>query len=250
MNEKRIKIFSSLAHAKYRKEYRMFLVEGAHLVEELINSRWPIEAILAAESFELTPDIEREPGVEIARVGRKTIERIASTKTPQDIVAIARIPDRDLKKTASYGKVLIADSIKDPGNLGTIIRTAETLGFESVITTSGSVDIFNPKTVRSTQGAIFHIDLFPRASVRDIKTVLVPDHTVYALAVDGETDISSIEIGEKSALVIGSEISGVCRELLELSKYRVKIPLHGKTDSLNAAIAAGIAMYVFSKRGN
>jgi len=241
-------MLASLAHSKYRKEHRLFLVEGVHAARELLRSRWPVKSVIIADTFSDRDIIEKAEKYGLERVGIRTIQKIATTKTPQDIIAVAAIPENNPGKLTSHNKVLIADGVKDPGNLGTIIRTAEALGFGAVVTTAGSVDVFNPKVVRATQGAMFFIDIAQRVAVGDIINRLRSSHTIYALAVEGDSDLSSAAIDEKAALVIGSETRGVCDELLTASRHRVRIPLPGKSESLNAAVAAGIAMYLFGRR--
>jgi len=248
MNEKRVKLFASLVHSKFRKANRLFLVEGMHAVKGLLDSKWPVETIILADDSVRTGLPERASKVPLELVGQKTINKISTTKTPQDIVAVARIPNNDLKNVVAHDKILIADGVKDPGNMGTMIRTAEALGFRAVITTAGAVDIFNPKVVRATQGSFFFVDIAQRITVGELLKRIKNSHTLYALAADGDRDLSNIRIEDKSALIVGSEIGGVSDELLSAADYRVKIPIHGNSESLNAAIAAGIAMYLFGQR--
>ena len=248
MNEKRIKLFSSLAHSKYRKEHRLFLVEGVHGVESLLDSDWDMETVIISDDFDDPSLLSKAKANLVERVGRGIIDRIVTTKTPQDIAAVVRIPKNDIETVCRHDKILVADGIKDPGNLGTMIRTAEALGFGSVITTSGSVDLYNPKVVRASQGSMFSIDIAQRINTSEVIKRLKSDHVFYALSADGDIDPMTVEIERKLALVIGAEISGVCRELTEISKYRVRIPILGKSESLNAAVAAGIAMHMFGRR--
>ena len=247
MNEKRVKLFASLAHSKFRKEHKLFLVEGVHNVAALVDSQWAVETILAAEDFDCKR-ITNAKGIDPERVGQRIIDKICTTKTPQDIVAVVKIPKNDLIKTSKADKILIADCIKDPGNLGTMIRTAEALGFDAVITTSGSVDLYNPKVVRAAQGAIFAIDIAQRVTAADLIKRMGSGHTLYALTAAGDIDIKSVRVEKRSALIVGSEIAGIDSYLLSVSRYRINIPIYGKSESLNAAVAAGIAMYRFVGR--
>jgi TrmH family RNA methyltransferase len=248
MNEKQVKLFASLAHAKYRKTHKMFLVEGLHAVADLLESAWPVETVMIADSGLHKALSGKRPKSDIVPVSRKTINRIASTKTAQDIIAVARIPDNDLEKIVTLNRILVADCIKDPGNMGTIIRTAEALGFNAVITTAGSVDIFNPKVVRATQGAMFNINLSQRIPVGELLKRIRPGRALYALSAREGTDPTSIVVEDNIALIVGSEISGVCNDLLKNSNFKIKIPISGRADSLNAAIAAGIAIFLLGQR--
>jgi TrmH family RNA methyltransferase len=248
MNEKQVKLFASLAHAKYRKTHNLFLVEGFHAVADLMESDWHVETVLIAD-----PDLRnalagKKPNCAIVTVSRKTISRIATTKTAQDIIAVARIPDNDLQRAANLDKILVADSVKDPGNMGTMIRTAEALGFDAVVTTAGSVDIFNPKVVRATQGAMFNIVLCRRVPVGELIERIKPKRKLYALSAGSGSDPASIDVEGRIALIVGSEISGVCHDLLTISDSLIRIPISGKAESLNAAVAAGIAIYTLGRQ--
>ena len=248
MNEKRIKLFASLAHSKFRKAHRLFLVEGIHAVMGLLESEWPMETIIMTDSFDQTGFPKRAKQISPEIAGRKVIDRIATTETPQEIIAVARIPDTDLKDALSRDRIVIADGVKDPGNMGTIIRTAEALGFESVITTAGAVDIFNPKVVRATQGSMFFMHIAQRLGASDLLKRLKGEHTLYALTSDGDIDLTGVRIDDKAALITGSEIGGISNELLSAADFKVRIPIKGRSESLNSAIAAGIAMYFLGRR--
>lgn len=240
-------MIASLAHSKFRKTHGLFLVEGEHAVLELLRSSWRVRTVLISENFADSQILDLCGKRDLERVGSRIIGKIATTKTPQDIVAVAVIPPNDLKKVTAHDRIIIADGIKDPGNMGTIIRTAEALGFGALITTAGSVDIYNPKVVRATQGALFTIDIAQRIVSRDIIKALLPSHTLYAMDISGEMELPKLKPEKRSALVIGSEIAGVSGELTEAAKTSIRIPIKGRAESLNAAIAAGIAMYLFNK---
>jgi TrmH family RNA methyltransferase len=181
-------------------------------------------------------------------VNQTAIDKIASAKTPQDILAILPIPSTHDTNLALYNRVVIADGIKDPGNMGTIIRSARAFGFESLMTTTTSVDIFNPKVVRATQGAMFGIKIIDNISTKLIEDELKTTHTLYALDPGGDINIDDIESEDRSALIIGSEIEGIEQSLLKLADYRIRISHTGSVDSLNAAVAGGIAMHRFGKK--
>jgi len=247
MNENKKKMFRSLAHAKYRRMHGLFLVEGAHAAEELLKSSWRVESVLASDPERYSDLISHTRDIMIERVSQKDLDRIATTTTPQDILAVARIPENDLKSISLHDRILIADGLKDPANMGTIIRTAAAFGFGAFITTAGSVDIFNPKVVRATQGAMFAIDIAQRISIRDVLDRLYRSHTIYALSARGDADLREIRIDRRAALIVGAEIAGVSEQFLKAAHYKVRIPISATVESLNAAVAAGIAMFLFSR---
>ncbi len=249
MNENKKKMFRSLAQAKYRRMHGLFLVEGAHAVEELLKSNWKVKSVMASDPDACSDLISRTRDIGIEQVSQKDLNRIATTSTPQGILAVAGIPENDLKNIPLHDRILIADGLKDPANMGTIIRTAAAFGFGMFITTAGSVDIFNPKVVRATQGAMFAVDIVQRKIIKDILGKLHRSHTIYALSAEGDADLREIRSDRRAALIVGAEIAGVSDQFLKASHYKVRIPISKEVESLNAAVSAGIAMYLFN-RGN
>ena len=247
MNENKKKIFRSLAHAKYRRMHGLFLVESAHAVEELLKSNWRVESVMASDPGAYSDLIFNNRDLRIEKVSQKDLSRISTTSTPQGILAVARIPENDLKNISLHDRILIADGLKDPANMGTIIRTAAAFGFGAFITPAGSVDIFNPKVVRATQGAMFATDIAQRITVRDILGRFHRSHTIYALSARGDVNLREIRIDRQAALVVGAEIAGVSEQFLRAAHHKVRIPISTTVESLNAAVAAGIAMYLFSR---
>ncbi len=212
-------MFRSLAHAKYRRLHKLFLVEGAHSVEELLKSSWKVDSVISSDPEGYAGSISSTRDIRIELIGQRDLNRIATTKTPQSILAVARLPENDLKSISLHDRILIADGLKDPANMGTIIRTAAAFGFGTFITTAGSVDIFNPKVVRATQGAMFTIKIAQRINIRSILGKLPRNYTIHALSADGDTNLQSIRIDGKAALIVGAEIAGVSDQLLKASHY-------------------------------
>lgn len=246
MNPKTVKKYSSLAYRKYRDKWGLFLAEGYHIVEELLNSDWRIEAILTSkkEMFEKLQGGQKADRIELVKPD--VINKIATTKSPQDILAAVKIPELPPPDISGLKRIIIADGIKDPGNLGTIIRTARAFDYDLIITTENSADIYNPKVVRATQGALFGIGALPGLPAGKIAGKLKSSHKIYALMPEGDILIDKIKPAGKSALIIGMEIEGVSSALQRICDYSIKIPQSRHVESLNAAVAAGIAMYIFS----
>jgi RNA methyltransferase, TrmH family len=255
MNQNEIKKVSSLAHGKYRKEYGLFLAEGTHVIEELLKSSWEIQVIIvsheAADSGDLNSllDTASRHRMPIETVNRIIFDKMATTDTPQGILAVIKLPRNDPGALIPKNRILIADGVSDPGNLGTMIRTAAAFGFGGFITTPGSADIFNPKTVRAAQGALFHLTVANHLGYEEIAGKLKMSHKIYALSAEATIDLKSVKPAIKSALVVGAEISGVSREISKMADQILRIPMSGRVESLNAAVAAGIAMYEFVRRG-
>ena len=247
MNQILEKKFASLAKAKYRKEHGLFLVEGVHCVEELLKSDWHILRLLISEvkKYDHFKNLaKKDTNIEMIRP--KNLANIATTVTPQSVVAIVQIFQPKSLSPNQHSRILIADNIKDPGNMGTIIRTAAAFGFSLVITTKENVDIYNPKVVRSTQGAMFHVELTVNMEIDSIIAQLKETHTLYALSSKGNTEINDIHADKNSALIIGSEIKGISEPFTKASDHLLRIPITDKVESLNAATAAAIAMHKLS----
>jgi TrmH family RNA methyltransferase len=255
MTQNEIKKAASLAHSKYRKKYGLFLVEGVHSVSELLKSRWRIESLIVSIEAEREPEIG--PIIELAdarhlpihRISKKTLDHIAAVESPQGIIAIAVIPSESLSKAAFQPRLLIADQISDPGNFGAIIRSALAFGFGGVISTAGSIDFYNPKTVRASQGAMFHIVLAGHAAPEEILAAIEKSHKLYALMPRDGEDIRFVKPSERYALIVGNEASGISPKLASSCNLAITIPTPGRIESLNAAISASIAMYQLSDRG-
>jgi TrmH family RNA methyltransferase len=252
MNKNQLKKISSLAHAKYRKIHGLFIAEGAHIAAELLKSDWETRMLVvtpgAADSTELSAIIKTASRLNVAIeiIAQREFSRLSTTDSPRGILAVIVLPRYEAERLSAQKRILIADGVSDPGNLGTMIRTAAAFGFGGIVTTSGSADIFNPKTVRATQGALFHSIVGNHIETGEIIKAIKPTHKIYALAAHDGDDLKSVRPSGKSALVIGAEIEGVSAGLLGISDKILRIPISGQVESLNAAVAAGIAMYEIS----
>ena len=256
MNEKEIKKITSLSQGKYREEHGLFLVEGPHLVRVLLRSEWPPGDIIISESESNSKNLRdilekaeaRKAAIQM--VEERIFKKLSSTQTPQGILAVVPIAKIGLDQVLVKDRIMVADGIGDPGNMGTIIRTAAAFGFEGLITTLGSVDIYSPKVVRATQGAIFRTvfieHMIPTECVRNLQG----NHKIYSLMPHDGKSIDSVNISPKLALVIGAEISGVDPIFIKATDHLVRIPMSGRVESLNAAVAAGIAMFELSHRNS
>lgn len=224
-----LKQIKKLQKKSERIKSGLFVAEGKRIVEDAINAK--------AVEFIVTCD-ESADFANTYLVNHSLYEKISDTKSPQGIMAVCKIPE--ISTNVFDGHIVVCDGIKDPGNLGTVIRTAECAGFGAVLLINDCVDAYNPKTVRSTMGSIFRIPVF-EFTVDDLKKL--DDYTLAVTMLDGAVDIFKAEFGEKVALVIGSEANGVSDEIKKLAQLPVKIPMCGEAESINAAVAAGIAMY-------
>lgn len=234
--------------AKVRSEQGAFVIEGIKMFEESKAGGHLIKAYVS-ESFyneKLHEDKDYFNSFSYEIVSNSVFKEASDTMTPQGIMAVVKKPDYkllDLMQKDTLNLMLLED-LRDPGNLGTIIRTSEGAGFDGIILSKTSVDVFNPKVIRSTMGAIYRM---PIVYVEDFTKMLeelkAENIHIYAAYLQGANLYDSVNYDKKTAILIGNEANGLSNEAAESSNYRIKIPMEGQVESLNAAIAAGILMY-------
>ncbi len=231
-------LWRSLKDRKARKEHGLFLVEGRKSVEEALSSGFPAEALLLSEGA--AEDGQLPEHVKKYLLPEHVMAAVCDTKTPQGIAAVMR-----RREAPVTGRRLAAlDGVQDPGNVGTIIRTADAAGLDGVLLSPDCADPYSPKVLRATMGSVFHI---PVAVVDDLPGVLTElkekGLPVISSQLDG-TPFSQWKAPEEGfVLVIGSEGNGVSPAVRALATVRLRLPMRGRAESLNAAVAAGIMMY-------
>ncbi|MFS0673008.1 TrmH family RNA methyltransferase [Ornithinibacillus sp. 179-J 7C1 HS] len=233
----KVKALKKLHTRKEREKTATFFIEGFHLIEEAVNSNWTIKEIILQDGVYLPKWAD---DFKIVEVSENVFQHITQTKTPQGIGAVV-----NLSKVTKFdgNHVLLLDRIQDPGNLGTIIRTADAAGFDAVILGEGTVDVYNDKVIRSTQGSIFHIPVIRDNLIERIQNLKKEGFSIWASALTNSKDFHTVKTNDKVALIVGNEGSGIQHDLLDLADELVKIPIYGKAESLNVSIAAGILMY-------
>jgi RNA methyltransferase, TrmH family len=233
----KVKQWNKLKKRKERVNSKTFLIEGHHLVQEAATSSWNVQEIIVEEGTEQPQGL---PDVPVTYVSDNVFKSISDTKTPQGIAAIV-----EMKELAwgTYEKLLLLDAIQDPGNLGTIIRTADAAGFDAVVLGEGTVDLFNDKVIRATQGSIFHIPIF-QESLLDLTPKLQNEgYDVWASALDEAKAYQTLKLPTRVALILGNEGAGIHQNLIDLADQKVIIPIYGRAESLNVSVAAGILIY-------
>lgn len=251
-----IKHIKKLKEKKYREEYHEFIIEGAKMIEEAINENANIKSIIICDDCKTQSAIPNELMYEIAKknciyVDQKIFSTITDVINPQGIMAVVEKPDNKTQEIDYTQDVfLILDNIQDPGNIGTILRTADSLDIKQIIVSKGTADVYNLKVVRSTMGAIFRVKVIEQ---EDLTKVIkeMKKHKIEVCATDLRTDKSIYDIDyNKTAIVIGNEANGVSEKVLEEASIRIKIPMIGKTESLNAAVATSVILYeAYRKNG-
>ena len=236
IDNKKIKDIKKLNTKKYRDKVGMFLVEGEHLVLEAYKTGCLVELLL--EENELFP-----LDVETNYISNNVLNYISELDTPQKVIGICK--KKEPKKLGN--RILILDDIQDPGNLGTIIRSSVAFNIDTIILSDNSVDLYNSKVIRATQGLLFHIDI-KRGNLIDILTNLKDEnYYIYGTRVTHGNNLKSLEKKDKFAIIMGNEGNGMHEEVSELCDSFIYIEMNDSVESLNVGVATSIILYEFSK---
>ena len=248
-----IKHIKKLSDKKYRDLNNEYVIEGIKLVGEAIAQNVKIKQIVLCEDCEKAENISKELMYEIAKyecvyVTNKVFKHISEVQAPQGILAIVEKDNQDLKINYKEDIIVALDDVQDPGNLGTILRTVDSIGLTQILVSKGTADAYNPKVVRSTMGAIFRIKIIECENL--IKTLnQVKKHQFKVVASSLQTENSVYDINyNKKVIVIGNEANGVEQDVQEMADEKIKIPMLGKTESLNASVATGIILYEYVRQ--
>ena len=260
-NEQIKRIVKLREKSKERKAEGLFVVEGIRIFKEI--PAMDIDSVFVSESF-VENYINAEPKdstdnkydnipdlfsrVDYTVVADNVFKKLSDTVNPQGVLAVVRMSNYTLEELLSdrdkeSSCIVVLDKIQDPGNLGTIIRTGEGAGITGVVMSSDTVDLYNPKVIRSTMGSIFRV---PCVVVDDlasaVETIKASGVTTYAAHLDGD-DISNTELADDRAFLIGNEANGLSDKIADLADKKIKIPMEGEVESLNAAVATAILIY-------
>lgn len=237
------KYIKSLEQKKNRIKYGEYIIEGIKNVSEALNSDKTVTAIYISESFFSEKHFNYPKNVPAYKLTDAVFEGISSTKTPQGILASVKI-DTETGINADLSKCYIyCDGINDPGNLGTIIRTADAAGFGGVMLSEGCVDLYSPKVIRSTMGSIFHIETETDVTYERLSEYKSMGFQILGGALEEDSiDFREADYTRPTIIIVGNEANGMSQNARKLCEY-VKIPIIGQAESLNAGVAAAILMY-------
>ncbi|MBC5997459.1 RNA methyltransferase [Romboutsia ilealis] len=253
-NEK-IKYTKSLLKTKGRTKEGKFIIEGYRILTLAIECKANLDYVFINEEFENKKEhldflkILKEKNVKIYKTTNKIFKELVDTENTQGILAVVGFKNRyiDNNINDSHKFVLILDRIQDPGNMGTIIRTADAAGVDAIINLKGCVDIYNPKVIRSTMGSIFDMNIIQSNQEDTLRVLKEKGFEIVSSYLNTDNYYNTVSYKDKVALVIGNEANGVNDELIEESDTLVKIPIYGNAESLNAAISSAILMYEIKK---
>ena len=226
-----LKYIQSLSDKKVRLETGCFIAEGEKLVGEMIAAGYPLKAVYALDSWE-SPDAS----IEVTRIEVFELEKMSMLQTPNQVLAVAMMPQQVKALDLGGQLTLVLDGIQDPGNMGTIIRTADWFGITQIVASEDTVDVYNPKVIGATMGSFMRVSVTYKNLQEWMPTVKLP---VYGALLEGENIFTTNAVKE-GLLVIGSEGKGIRENILDLITYPVTIPKIGGAESLNAGIAAGV----------
>jgi len=237
---------------KYRVQTGEYLVEGIRNVEEALEHAVTKTIFyVPSEDARLMALLQKaeDKDIVISETSAGYMEQISDTATPPGVIAVCQMPRYKLEDVFLSNKmVLVLDRVQDPGNLGTIIRTADAAGIGGIIALTGTVDAYNPKVVRSAMGSLFHVPLVENVSEADFLEYAAKHHYVtVATAVENGESIFAAGHLDKVAVIVGNEANGVSASLLKLADKRYYIPMKGRAESLNVAMAAGIIMFELNR---
>lgn len=249
-----IKHIKKLKDKKYRDIHNEFIIEGTKLIKEAIQENAKIKQIIICEDCENTETISKELTYEIAKyeciyVSSQVFNSITEVKNPQGIFAVISKNADDSKKIDYEQDIIVAlDDLQDPGNLGTILRTVDSIGIKQILVSKGTADCYNPKVIRSTMGAIFRVKVIECEDLTEtLKQAKKHHFKLMVTSLQTENSIYDTDYNKK-IIVVGNEANGVKQEIQDLADEKVKIPMLGKTESLNASVATGIVLYEYVRQ--
>ena len=228
-----------------RNKSSKYIIEGFRLIQEAFKAELDIQYIFINNEEEKRIDEnlkDYKDSTKIYGLSDNLLKELCATEKPQGIVAVVNMKKIDMALEGKF--YLLCDKVQDPGNLGTIIRTAHAAGVDGIILTKGTVDVYNEKTIRSTMGSLFHIPVvYDDENLSIVKALINKGFSLLSTSLEGDKDFFDEDLTGNIVISVGNEGNGVSREVYELSDKKVKIPMPGGAESLNVAIATSIILY-------
>lgn len=248
-----IKHVKKLKDKKYRDINKEYVIEGIKLVAESVREKAPIRQIILCDDCERNEAIPKDLMYEIAKyeciyVTQKIFQYLSEVQTPQGILAVIEKTTANTEIDYTQDLIVALNDIQDPGNLGAILRTVDSIGLTQILVSKGTADAYNPKVVRSTMGAIFRVKII---ECENLKQTLkeIKKHKFKIMVSSLQTENTIYDVGyHKKVVIIGNEANGVEREIQEFADEKIKIPMLGRTESLNASVATGIILYEYVRQ--
>ena len=254
LSRNQIREIQSLKNAKFRKQFRLFIAEGPRLVFDLLNSRFKVHSIYTTMDGKGLFDNVGSHIPTPAVITQKELERISLLKTPNKVLALFRM--EDMNRQPPYDPddlILILDGISDPGNMGTIVRTADWFGVKHIVCSENCVEMYNPKVVQATMGSLARVQVY-YTNIENYVCKLSGKIDVFGAVMDGK-DLYSLDLPQQAAVIIGNESHGISQSLQKNLNHSISIPSFsegagGQAESLNASIAAAIICSEFRRKSS
>ncbi|MVP01798.1 TrmH family RNA methyltransferase [Paenibacillus lutrae] len=250
----RVKEWAQLLDRKGRQKTGMYLIEGHHLVEEAVRAGAAVRTIVYEADKGLPPKLAAgaaDAGIETVSVTRAIMERCTDTETPQGVFAVVdkpAAPAEALLAEGGAGLVVAVDGVQDPGNLGTIIRSADAVGAAAVVLGRGTVDLYNPKTIRSTMGSLFHLPIVEADLQELLPAAREAGRQIVVTSLQAQSSCYELDLTRPTWLVVGNEGRGVSDAAAAHATHRVIIPMQGQAESLNVAMATTVLLFEASRQ--
>lgn len=248
-----IKHVKKLKDKKYRDINNEYVIEGIKLVAEAVQERAPIKQIILCDDCERNEAIPKDVMYEIAKyeciyVTQKIFKYLSEVQTPQGILAVIEKTTTNTEMDYTQDLIVALNDIQDPGNLGAILRTVDSIGLTQILVSKGTADAYNSKVVRSTMGAIFRVKIIECEDLKQtLKEIKKHKFKIMVSSLQTESTIYDVDY-HKKVVVIGNEANGVEREIQEFADEKIKIPMLGRTESLNVSVATGIILYEYVRQ--
>lgn len=252
LSKAKINFINSLQKKKTREEEKLYVIEGDKMVKEFLEARVQVKLLVARPEFlNAIPLVLKQAVAEIIPTGYEELKKVSNLKTPHNALAIVAMPDIIMDLNSFDDKLSVAlDTVQDPGNLGTIIRTAAWFGIKNIFCSPDCVDVYNPKVIQASMGAILHVNVF----YTDLRTLLEKASDkkirIFGAVLDGES-IYSCKLDNKGIILLGNESQGISSELLPYITDRIMIPkisnAQSGIDSLNVSMAASVILSEFTR---
>ena len=248
-----VKAAAELKQKKYRTQNGLYLAEGLRTAEEAVAYKAVETLFYVATDDDRTMRLLEDAAmqnIKLVCVNENVMKKIADTETPQGIIAVCKMRQPKLETLLAGGKMLLVlDRVGDPGNIGTMLRTADAAGIGGLVLLKGCADIYAPKTVRSSMGSLFHIPVLSGVNEQEfVSAAKKAGYDLLVTCLDGADNLYKADLSGRIAFVMGNEAGGVSETLLEKADKRVYIPMAGRAESLNVAMAAGIVMFEALRR--
>lgn len=249
INNPIVKHVKQLITKKAREKNQQYIIDGLRIVKHALDNKEELDCVIITQEYKASEQFKsimnQLKDIKVYVVDLNIMKHFVETENPQGIIGVVNRKDETVE---DLGTILILDRIQDPGNIGTLIRTADAAGFNTVILVKGCTDPFSQKALRSSMGSVMTLNIVSSEDIlADIKKLHEDGYKLYSAALENGKDFRSVSYENKKALVIGNEANGISNEILEISDEKIYIPMFGAVESLNASIAGGILMFEMNK---